>query len=343
MFEEDQAKQMVLQRQLELEKEFKEELPRQLFPYKEFFGMRYLYVFAVYMPLIVLGGYITVTIFNAGKFNVYIAPVPFLPLIVAFLLFQVKDPNRQNITFASMMRKSIQFKRRKKLFVYQKEESQEFNDDIRSKTGIFNITKDCYETLDDALVKVLQITPINLDTLSYREKKKVIESWENFIEEAPDDWFPIMTANYAKPVNLSTHLEEVEEKARSGNKLQQALANSYIAKGKEIQGDRLIVTKLPYYPVRVEGVSETSLKELNKKTMLIKGKLEDMLQGRLKLKVQVLDNEQLFQLIYSIIDYENSQVDLSYDTQLMKDFTVTEEEYIEAQEKIKELEKTQIL
>lgn len=343
MFEEDQAKQMVLQRQLELEKEFKEELPKQLYPYKEFFGMRYLYVFTFYMPLIALGCIITGKLFLAGRFNVYAAAVPFAPFLVVFLLFQVKDPDRQNITFAGIMRRTLQFKRRKKLFMYQKEESEEFSNDIRSKTGIFNITKDCYETLDDALVKVLLVTPINLDTLSDRERKKVLNAWENFIEEAPNEWFPIMTPKYAKPVNLTTHLEEVEEAAKSGSVLQKALTASYVSKGKEIQGDRLVVTKLPYYVVRVEGVSEESVKAINRKTMLIKGKLEDMLQGRLKLKVEVLDNEQLFQLIYSIVDYENSQVDLNYDTQFMKDFTVTEEEYKEAQEKIRELEKTQIL
>ncbi|MDW5525018.1 hypothetical protein R6Z02_14775 [Carnobacterium maltaromaticum] len=342
MFEEDQAKQMYIQRQMELEKEFKQELPMQLTPYKEWFGLP-IKDFIFHVPLLIIGCTIAYQMYKFGVMSPLNAFLPFFPLASSVLFLQIKSEERENITLARQMMDGLKFQKREKEFMFDKQEKESFDEDIRSKLGIFDITSGCYETIDDRLVKVLKVSTVNLDTMPKKDKERTLKAWENYIEDADIEWFPINVNQYTKPVNLTTYLSEVRKKAINQNKVKQAFIGSYIDTCNSIQQNRTIVTKTPYYIIDVDGTTPESLKEIDRKSQIIKGKIENMLQGRYQLSVSIVDNEELFNVIYSVIDYENAQANINFHDPYNLSVSLSQEEMSGYERERRELEKIKIL
>ncbi|WP_081385913.1 hypothetical protein [Bacillus safensis] len=340
----DPIKEMVASRQAELEKEFKIELPLNIDPNRYLFNFRVKDLF-ILLPFAGLGAYLEWLLFKISMLNEMTVIFPLIPLVLMGVFLLIKDPDRKNISLGKRFLWTIAFSRREKEFMFDKKEKNEFSDDIRSKLGIFNITSGCYETLDDRLIKVIKVSNVNLETMPLSDKTRTLRQWENFLQDADEKWFPMQIPQYTKPVNLTTYLAEIREQAENKNRVQRMLADSYIKKGNDIQKDRSMVSKESYFIVSQDGTSEQSLKELNRETQLIKGKLENMLQGRYSLKAKVLDNEELFKLLYTTIDYENAQANMdyggTYDFGL--DLSLTEDEYKEMVKKKEELERTRII
>ncbi|AQS42490.1 hypothetical protein LSG23_20565 (plasmid) [Bacillus velezensis] len=338
------VKNLVIARQEELEKEFKIELPLNIDPYRYLFNFRVIDLLFL-TPFIILAMFLEWQMFKIGWLNSMTFVFPLIPAVLVGACLLIKDPDRKNISVGRRLLWSIDFSKREKEFMFDKQEKDDFSNDIRSRLGVFNITSGCYETLDDRYVKVIKVSSVNLETMPKNDKRRTLSQWEGFLQEADVEWFPIMVGQYTKPVNLTTYLAEVREKTKDKNRIQRKLAESYIEKGNEIQKDRTMVSKDGYCIISQKGTDEQSLKELNRKTQLIKGKIEDMLQGRYTLKAKILDNEELFQLLYTTIDYENAQANIDYsdDYNFGVDLSISQEEMINLQREKEELERTRIL
>lgn len=340
----DSVKNLVMARQEELEKEFKIELPLNIDPYRYLFNFRIRDLFIV-APFVVLGLFLEWQMFKVGWLNTYNVVIPLIPAVLVGACLLVKDPDRKNISLGRRLLWSIDYSMREKEFMFDKQEKNDFSKDIRSILGVFNITSGCYETLDDRLVKVIKVSSVNLETMPKNDKKRTLASWENFLQESDETWFPLMIPQYTKPVNLTTYLADVREKVRNNSKIQRRFAESYINKGNEIQKDRSMVSKESYIVIAEKGTDERSLKEVNRKAQLIKGKIENMLQGRYTLKAKILENEELFQLLYTTIDYENAQANVDYtdDYNFGIELSVSQEEMVQLEREREELERTRII
>ncbi|MCJ8223718.1 hypothetical protein P8822_00115 [Bacillus sonorensis] len=338
------VKDLIRARQEELEKDFKIELPLNIDPNRYLFNFRVVDIL-ILAPFIAIGVFFEWQMFKVGWLNEMTFIFPLIPAVLVGVCLLIKDPNRKNISLGRNLLWSIDFSRREKEFMFDKQEKDDFSNDIRSKLGVFNITSGCYETLDDRYVKVIKVSTVNLETMPYIDKKRTLEQWEGFLQEADESWFPLMIPQYTKPVNLTTYLADVREKVKDSSKVQRMFAESYIKKGNDIQKDRSMVTKEAYIVIPEKGTDERSLKELNRKTQLIKGKIENMLQGRYSLKARILDNEELFHLLYTTIDYENAQANIDYDDNYNfgVELSISDDEKEELERQKEELERTRIL
>ncbi|PEB42285.1 hypothetical protein [Bacillus pseudomycoides] len=337
------VKNLVLARQEELEREFKIELPLNIDPYRYLFNFRVIDL-AFIAPLVGLGLLGDWQMLKMGWLNSMNFILPLVPASLVGACLLIKDPDRKNISLGRRIMWSLKFSMREKEFMFDKQEKEDFSNDIRSKLGVFNITSGCYETLDDKLVKVIKVSSVNLETMPINDKRRTLRQWEGFLQEADVNWFPMMLPQYTKPVNLTTYLAEVREKAKGRSKIQRMFVESYIDKGNEIQKNRSMVSKERYFIVSEKGTTQQSLKEVNRKALLIKGKIENMLQGRYTLKADILENEELFQLLYTTIDYENAQANIDYsDEYNLGDLSISNEEMVQVEREQEELERTRIL
>ena len=93
-----------------------------------------------------------------------------------------------------------------KLMWWRKQKEQ----DIREVLGIRNIYNDCYETMEDTLVKVIEVSSVNLSLL-HAEDKKIYGSYETFLNEKPRE-IDIQIARISQPVNLKSYYNRYKEK-----------------------------------------------------------------------------------------------------------------------------------
>ncbi|MGR5899435.1 hypothetical protein ACT7C8_17475 [Bacillus cereus] len=63
-----------------------------------------------------------------------------------------------------------------KLMWWRKQKEQ----DIREVLGIRNIYNDCYETMEDTLVKVIEVSSVNLSLLHAEDKKEFMVRMKHF-------------------------------------------------------------------------------------------------------------------------------------------------------------------
>lgn len=235
----------------------------------------------------------------------------FLPPVLVLTLFWVKHPDRKNISFITTIWWKIKFMTSKTTFEYSKEVKKDMDTDIRTQLGIYNIANDCFETLDDKLVKVVKVSSINLTGISFRERDKIYSSYQTFLNDYAYDAFPFQINQFSEPVNLKNYLNWVNVKvSNEKDKTKRMLAKSYIQKANEIQKNKNMVSKARYIilSVKVGANKEKALLEIDEKAKRMVSGIENMLSDRHKLKAHILDNEELFGFIYSSIDYENAQI-----------------------------------
>ncbi|WP_157891926.1 hypothetical protein [Paenibacillus crassostreae] len=209
--------------------------------------------------------------------------------------------------------------------------------DIREQLGIKNIYSECYETTDNRFVKVIRVSSVNLSLLNKKEKAKIFRAYETFLNDLPRAMLPLQVSQIAQPINLTNYgryVDDLMNKEESYPKT--ILAKSYLRYIDDIQKSKKMVTRNRYVilarPFNVLTRKKV-LGELERDVKIVSTQIENMLGGRYELKAKVLDNEELFHLMFACIDYENAQVNFSFKTSLFSPLTVGERTYDEMDKK----------
>jgi len=325
-----------------LREEGKIEIPMAIDPARYFIGnIRWKDV--VYTaPFAVITVFSIIILNQSGNLNTSTFLFSFLPPIMALTFFWVKHPYRRNISFITTIWWQIQFKNSKKIYEFTKEENENMSEDIRSQLGVFNIANDCIETLDNRLIKVVEVSSINLTGLSERERNRVYSNYQTFLNNYPYSSFPIQTKQFSKHINLNSYLEWVRDNAeKDEDKYKRMFAESYVEKVNDIQKSKNMVSKARYIilSANISSNKERTIENLNRESEQLVSGIENMLSDRNKLTANVLDNDSLFQYVYACIDYENAQIRQSLNRQTNIDlpFTMGRSQY---DEMLKDIEMT---
>lgn len=330
------------QRDQELSEQGKIELPL------EIDKDRYIFIFKlkhiIYtLPFFIISGIFVFFVYQTDIINppLYFYLFSFLPAILLFTFLQFDSSyGRKNINLINEIYYGYQFRKQKRQFIYNKDfnvkNKGDYMNDIRSILGIYDITNDCFETNDDRLVKVIEVSSINLQTLSEREEQRVYKSFETFLNNLDDEFLPMQFMIYAKPISLQDYINECENETKNNPDVKSRLmAESYIDYTNDIQKNRNMVSRNRFIAIDVAYTNIDSFDELEKKSLRLKSKIENMLVGNIKLNAKVLDNTDLHELQHTVIDYEGSQSDninRDFDT----DISLSAEEYNEAIEEYQE-------
>lgn len=292
------------------------------------------------LPFLVVSIIIIFFLTKTGNLNSSTAIFSFLPPIFALTVFWIKHPDRKNISLVNTMYQRVKFIRSKKLYELTKERAEDVQNDIRSQLGIFNIANDCFETLENTLVKVVEVSSVNLTGMSDKDRNKTLSAYQAFLNDYPIDAFPLQIHQFSKPINLKSYLQFVHEKAdQEKNYVKRMLNESYINKTNEIQKSKKMVSKARYIMVseKVGSNKEQALQKVSTKAEMMVSGIENMLSEKHKLNAYVLNNEELFDLIYSSIDYENAQIKQGMRTSSFRSpITVGTKTYSEMQKNWKE-------
>lgn len=295
----------------QLRKEGKVEVPLMIDPARYFIGNIRVKDVAYSLPALIFSLLIIYMLYETGNLRTFLLVFSFLPAVLVFTFFWVKHPERKNIPFISTLWWRLKYNQDKKLYEFTREVEGNMSEDIRSQLGVYNISNDCLETLDNRLCKVLEVPSINIDGLSERERDRVLKDYQTFLQELPVDTFPFQTHQFSQPINLSSYLEWVRESvAKERDVYKRLLAESYIAKGNEIQKAKNMVNKARYIivSVKIGSNKERAIEKVSFKAEQIRSSLENTFSRKYEIDPLILNNEQLFQYIYACIDYENAQI-----------------------------------
>lgn len=262
-------------------------------------------------PFLLLTIGILYLLYNSGNLNSRTVPIAFTPPVLVLLVFWVKHADRKNISLITTIKWRVKYKLSKKQYELTKERKKDMKDDIRSQLGIFNVANDCFETLDNHLVKVVSTTSVNLTGMAKKERVKSLSAYQSFLNNFPVNMFPLQIEQFSKPINLKSYLQWVEKKSvNEQDYVKRLLTESYINKANEIQKSKKMVSKARYIILRekIGSNKDKSLEKINNKAEILVSEISNMMKEKHKIYVEVLDNEQLFDLIYSAIDYENAQI-----------------------------------
>lgn len=298
----------------------------------------------IYMMIIYKGFNVEFT----EKSYLYIIGV--LPAVICYFVLSIQSSlyERRNISYFNELTYKYKFKKRKKTFQYSNDKIKskgEFMEDIRSQIGIFDISKESYELLDDVLVKVIQVSCINVTGLPRNEQRKVYKSFEEFNNKLDTRLFPIQIATKTKPISLENYIEESREVFNnSNNKYDRLFGESYIDLANDIQKNKKMVSKSPYIIIkRKKQARENTEEVLEQLAEKLVADIENMLPNQYKLHAKILNNEELFKLLHYSIDYVTANVVESTKLNDNEGITFSKEENDEFYKYWKEKEASQII
>lgn len=325
-------------RKEQLRKDGKIEIPMSIDPARYFIGnIRWkdvLYT-ALFMPITII---IIIILNTSGNLNTSTFLFSFLPPTMVLTFFWVKHPDRKNISFITTVMWQIRYSFSKQMYEYKKEVRENVSEDIRTQLGVFNISNDCMETIDNRFIKVVEVSSVNVTGLNEKERDKVYSNYQTFLNNYPQSSFPIQINQFSKPINLTNYLNWVKKSvAQEENQYKRMFTDSYEDKVNEIQKSKNMVSKTRYIVIDEKTGSnrERSLEKINREAEQLVSSMKNMLSGRNELNAHSLDNEELFQYLYASIDYENAQINQSVDREYNVDlpFTMGKSSY---EKKIKE-------
>lgn len=256
------------------------------------------------------------------------------PWATILVFLSIPHPDRKNINFlTSKFIWRYKFRRRKKLFVYSKGDDMAKTkridaDDIRSQLGIKNVFAGCYETADNRYVKVINVSAINISLLNKQEEQKVFQSYETFLNDLPRSMLPLQISQISQPINLTNYARDFSSVvADQKNKVKESFLKSYLDHVDDIQKSKDMVSRNRYVILSRSFNNSNRLKvleELERDSEIMISHIESMQGGRFTLTARKLNNDELFNLIFTCIDYENAQVNFSFKAALYSPVTVGE-------------------
>lgn len=350
--------QEMIRRREQLKSEGKLELPLDVDP------KRYLLNIAVkdlgyLLPLFGLGMLIQYLLWRWGY---GISPRSILLLLTPCAFFSIalimKHPERKNINFLTYRGKwRIQYNKRVKEFFYFKKGLNDMgkakNKDKKNAIHhphealeISNITSECFETKDKRLVKVIEVSHINLSLMTLEKQNLIYDSFSQFLEDLPGK-MKLQFAHLAQPVNLKQYYQYMTGYRESSDNYmsekqriaKRGLLDSYLEFTDGLQKSQNMVSKNAYVIIGSsysESNKEKVIDTLTEDAQALVTSIESMISGENRLSAKVLNNDELFKLIYTCIDYENAQITTDLDNGINSFLSVGQEsgrEMIERYEK----------
>jgi hypothetical protein len=264
-------------------------------------------------PAVILSAIIVWIIYKSGNLNQNTFLLSTIPAVILGGFRTISHSVRKNIKFLDYgVMWKVKFWSRKKQFYYTKGEIDMANnpEDTRTQLDIKNVYGGCYETTDNRLVKVLEVSSINLSLMNNAESNQIFNSYRTFTNEM------LITKKYqisqiAQPVNLSKHLLYIEDETRSQanmNRAKRELAKSYRKYTEKTQKSRNMVSRKRYiiFDQKIGTDKEKALKDIEQKATIVKTSIQNMTMSGEKLTAKELNNDDLIKLQYTCLDYDNS-------------------------------------
>lgn len=264
-------------------------------------------------PAIVFSVFIIFTLHKTGNLNQNTFLLSLIPTVILGGFRTISHSHRKNIKFLDYgVMWKFNFWKRRKQFYYSKGEIDmaQNPEDTRTQLEIKNVFAGCYETTDDRLVKVLEVSSVNLSLLNPHESNQIYSSYRTFLNEV------LMLKNIeinqiAQPVNLSKHLLYVDDVTKSQpnmNTAKRELAKSYRKYTEKTQKSRNMVSRKRYivFDQKIGSDKEKALQELERKATLVRTSVHNMIMSGQKLEAKELNNDELIKLQYTCLDYDNS-------------------------------------
>jgi len=305
-----------LEKKERLNQQGKVELPMNIDDKKYLIGNLAFKDIAILLPAILLTVAIVYLYYTiAGTINQVIIIISFAPTALMMVLQMTKHPERKNIPlWQYKILWKIRYNNREKNFYYSKgtfdmKKTKESVGDTREKLPIKNVANGCIETKGNKLVKIIEVSSINLSLMNNADRRSVFESYQSFINELELndlDEKEIQISQIAQPINLDSYAAWVMETARDDKPALRKLKDAYLKQIDDVQKNKSMVTRKRYLILSVPD-KNNALDNIEMKSNHIQFKLENMLSGYEKLQAKILKNDELIQLIYSCIDFENAQ------------------------------------
>ncbi|WP_440868056.1 hypothetical protein [Staphylococcus shinii] len=234
-------------------------------------------------------------------------------VLYAVLAIQSSLYERKNISVLNEYKYKYDYRKRKKTFEYSNDKIQresELLEDIRGQLGLVDISKESYELLSDELVKVIQVSCINVTGLPLNDQKKVYDNFEQFNNKLDTRLFPIQITTKTKPISLETYIEDCQKVfENTGDRYDRLFGSSYIKLANDIQKNKKMVSKSPYVCIkRKKSKKENTEEVLEQMAEKLVSDIEDMLPHQYKLNARILNNEEMFTLLHYSVDYATANI-----------------------------------
>ena len=221
------------------------------------------------------------------------------------------------------------------MFGIKKKKKQTDEQTVQDLIPIRNIYNEMIETKDNRLLKVLDVSSVNMSLMSYSEQREVFESYETFLNSIDA---PIQISRVSTPVNLKDYIVELQSKLKTiENPYKKKILKSYIWYANNIQEDREMIRRNRYIVIDQSFSSEKTKEEAIKKLRIriddYKIKIEEMLRSP-KLEVKELSNRELEKYIHMFFDYENAQIS-AMDEEVSTAYIIGRRNLVDTVEKLK--------
>src|SRR5690606_31665498 len=179
--------------------------------------------------------------------------------------------------------------------------------DTRTELGLANIANGCLESTDRKLIKVLEVSSVNLSLMNELAKENVLSAYQSFLNDTGEKQVQLMQV--AQPVNLTNYLMWFNEQLESDSSYaKRVLKQGYFNQIERIQKSKNMVTRKRYVVISTPMTSsDKDYMKIDTTANILKAKLEQMLSGYEKLDVKILHNDELLKFYYACIDFESAQ------------------------------------
>lgn len=305
------AQESFLERKENLKTQRKIEIPMNIDTKKYFIGGIAFMDLLILVPALLVGFAIVGVYYTiAGSVNQVIIITACTPVLLAAVLQLTKHPERKNVSLLQFkLLWKLNYNRRIKKFYYSKgdmnmDTTKEGAGDVRAKLPVSNIANGCIETKDNRLVKVIEVSSVNLSLMNDTDRENVLTSYQNFINELEEN--QIQIEQVAQPINLASYSAWITDVGREDKPQLRKLKESYLKQTDDIQKNKSMVTRKRYISISVKNKTN-AYDTIELKANNIQFKLENMLDGYERLTARILKNDELIRLIYTCIDFENAQ------------------------------------
>jgi len=261
-------------------------------------------------PFIVLGVVVSYLFYGFGILDQKMILIAFTPTLLVAVFQLNKHPVRKNLSLLQYkVLWKLKAKHRPKEFYYSKGElpMSRKEGDTRTELGLSNIANGCIESSNRQLVKVLEVSSVNLSLMNELSKERVLEAYQAFLNDTGEKQIQLMQV--AQPINLTNYLIWFNEQLDTDSSYaKRVLKQGYFNQIERIQKSKNMVTRKRYVVISTPITSsDKDYMKIDTTANIIKAKLEQMLSGYEKLDVKILNNDELLKFYYACIDFESAQ------------------------------------
>lgn len=299
-----------IERKEQMRNELKVQLPVPIDSKRYLFGKVAFVDLAIITPFTLISMFLILIFYFIGMLNQISFVFSFIPAITGFLMQFTKHKVRKEIPFTKYgVWWKYQFRKREKIFYYRKGAIQMADKkDARKKIGIKSVFANCYITNDNRLVRVFEVSSVNLSLANKSEKRSALDTFKvfmttlNFLKE-------IQFSQIAQPISLTRHIQNVIKKNKDEkNDVKRLLIKSYRNYIDDIQKSRDLVTRKRYITIshKIGNDQEKALDEIDQKSKLLITKVDSMTLVDTSLTAKELNNDDLIKLMYTCVDYDSA-------------------------------------